>query len=121
MEENDQSNPDWMSPSVVQLSHYIEETLSEIFQRAVFVSNDRRLWQQIRLYAESFMHTLFLRGALKGKTAEEAFFVRCDDTTNTQADINSGAVNLLVGFAPLKPAEFVTVKIQLRKRDQISS
>jgi hypothetical protein len=58
------------------------------------------------------MHDLFRQGAFQGTSPREAYFVRCDRTTTTQTDINLGVVNILVGFAPLKPAEFVVIKLQ---------
>ena len=60
----------------------------------------------------SFMHTLFRQGAFQGTTSKEAYFVKCDKDTTTQNDIDRGIVNILVGFAPLKPAEFVVIKLQ---------
>jgi phage tail sheath protein FI len=80
-------------------------------QWAVFEPNDEPLWSELRLNIGAFMMTLFRQGAFQGSTASQAFFVKCDSETTTQADIDSGVVNVLVGFAPLKPAEFVVVKI----------
>ena len=60
----------------------------------------------------SFMHNLFRKGAFQGASAKDAYFVKCDGETTTQNDINLGIVNVIVGFAPLKPAEFVILKIQ---------
>ena len=73
--------------------------------------NDEDLWASLRLNIGSFMTTLFRQGAFQGSTPSQAFFVKVDHETTTQADINNGIVNVLVGFAPLKPAEFVVVKI----------
>ena len=78
----------------------------------VFEPNDEPLWAQIRLNIGAFMHDLFRQGAFQGSTPREAYFVKCDKETTTQNDINLGIVNILVGFAPLKPAEFVIIKIQ---------
>jgi len=78
----------------------------------VFEPNDEPLWAQIRLSVGSFLHGLFRQGAFQGKTPREAYLVKCDKETTTQADINAGRVNILVGFAPLKPAEFVFLQIQ---------
>jgi phage tail sheath protein FI len=78
----------------------------------VFESNDEPLWSQIRLNIGSFMHSLFRQGAFQGKSPKEAYFVKCDSETTTQDDRNKGIVNILVGFAPLKPAEFVIIKLQ---------
>ena len=78
----------------------------------VFEPNDEPLWAQIRLNVGAFMHDLFRQGAFQGSTPREAYFVKCDKETTTQNDINLGVVNIVVGFAPLKPAEFVVIKIQ---------
>ena len=78
----------------------------------VFEPNDEPLWAQIRLNVGAFMQNLFRQGAFQGTTPREAYFVKCDKETTTQNDINLGIVNILVGFAPLKPAEFVVIKIQ---------
>jgi phage tail sheath protein FI len=78
----------------------------------VFEPNDEPLWAQIRLNVGAFMHTLFRQGAFQGGSPKDAYFVACDKTTTTQNDINLGIVNIIVGFAPLKPAEFVVLKIQ---------
>lgn len=80
-------------------------------QWAVFEPNDEELWSQLRLNIGSFMTILFRRGAFQGATPKQAFFVKCDSETTTQNDIDQGIVNVLVGFAPLKPAEFMVVKI----------
>jgi phage tail sheath protein FI len=80
-------------------------------QWAVFEPNDEDLWSSLRLSIGSFMMNLFRQGAFQGATPTQAFFVKCDNETTTQADIDAGIVNVLVGFAPLKPAEFVVVKI----------
>jgi Bacteriophage tail sheath protein len=77
-----------------------------------FVTNDEPLWAQIRLNIGSFMQRLLRHGVFQGRTPREAYFVNCDAETTTQTDINLGIVNIVVGFAPLKPAEFVIIKIQ---------
>jgi uncharacterized protein len=91
---------------------FIEESLYRGLQWVVFEPNDEPLWAQIRLNAGAFMHNLFRQGAFQGKTPRDAYFVKCDKETTTQNDINLGIVNVIVGFAPLKPAEFVIIKIQ---------
>jgi uncharacterized protein len=78
----------------------------------VFQNNDPRLWQQIRLQVGSFMSGLFAAGAFAGATATAAYLVKCDSTTTTQTDIDNGIVNILVGFAPEKPAEFVILQLE---------
>jgi phage tail sheath protein FI len=91
---------------------FIEESLYRGLQFAVFEPNDEPLWAQIRLAAGSFMNGLFRQGAFAGQKASDAYFVQCDAITTTPNDINLGIVNVIVGFAPLKPAEFVVVTIQ---------
>jgi phage tail sheath protein FI len=91
---------------------FIEESLFRGSQWVVFEPNDEPLWAQIRLNIGAFMHNLFRQGAFQGKTPKDAYFVKCDKETTTQTDINLGIVNILVGFAPLKPAEFVVIKLQ---------
>jgi uncharacterized protein len=91
---------------------FIEESLYRGLQWVVFEPNDEPLWAQIRLNAGAFMHNLFRQGAFQGSTPRDAYFVKCDKETTTQNDINLGIVNIVVGFAPLKPAEFVFIKLQ---------
>ena len=91
---------------------FIEESLYRATQWVVFEPNDEPLWSQIRLNIGAFMHNLFRQGAFQGKTPKEAYLVKCDKETTTQNDINLGIVNILVAFAPLKPAEFVVIRIQ---------
>jgi hypothetical protein len=97
---------------VRRLALFLEESLYRGTQWVVFEPNDEPLWAQIRLNIGAFMHNLFRQGAFQGKTPREAYLVKCDSETTTQNDINLGIVNILVGFAPLKPAEFVVIKIQ---------
>ena len=77
----------------------------------VFEPNDEPLWASIRLNVSAFMDGLFRKQAFQGMTADQAYFVKCDSDTTTQADIDLGIVNILVGFAPLEPAEFVVITI----------
>lgn len=91
---------------------FIEESLYRGTHWVVFEPNDEPLWAQIRLNVGAFMHNLFRQGAFQGTTPRDAYLVKCDKETTTQNDVNLGIVNILVGFAPLKPAEFVIIKIQ---------
>lgn len=91
---------------------FLEESLLRALQWAVFEPNDEPLWSAIRLNVGAFMQTLFRQGAFQGASPRQAYFVKCDSETTTQNDINLGIVNLVVGFAPLKPAEFVVISIQ---------
>jgi len=102
----------WKYLPVRRLALYIEESLYRGTQWVVFEPNDEPLWAQIRLNIGAFMHTLFRQGAFQGTTPRDAYLVKCDKETTTQDDINRGVVNILVGFAPLKPAEFVIIQIQ---------
>jgi hypothetical protein len=102
----------WKYVPVRRLALYIEESLYRGTKWAVFEPNDEPLWAQLRLNIGSFMHDLFRRGAFQGRTPNEAYLVKCDKDTTTQSDIDHGIVNILVGFAPLKPAEFVVIQIQ---------
>ena len=95
-----------------RLALFLEESLYRGTQWVVFEPNDEPLWAQIRLNIGAFMNGLFRQGAFQGKTPQEAYFVKCDKETTTQADRNLGIVNIIVGFAPLKPAEFVVISIQ---------
>jgi len=97
---------------VRRLALFIEESLYRGTQWVVFEPNDEPLWAQIRLNVGAFMNNLFRKGAFQGTTPRQAYFVKCDKETTTQNDIDLGIVNIVVGFAPLKPAEFVIIKIQ---------
>lgn len=112
MEGNDRLASEWKYIPVRRLALYLEESLYRSTQWIVFEPNDEPLWAQIRLNIGAFMHSLFRQGAFQGTTPKDAYFVKCDKETTTQDDVNRGIVNILVGFAPLKPAEFVVIKIQ---------
>ncbi len=109
---DDQLASEWKYISIRRTALYIEESLFRGNQWVVFEPNDEPLWAQIRLNVGSFMHNLFRQGAFQGQSPAEAYFVKCDKETTTQDDIDRGVVNILVGFAPLKPAEFVIIKLQ---------
>jgi len=108
----DEIASEWKYVPVRRLALFLEESLYRGTQWVVFEPNDEPLWSQIRLNIGAFMHTLFRQGAFQGKTPQEAYMVQCDSTTTTQDEINLGIVNINVGFAPLKPAEFVIIKLQ---------
>ena len=108
----DQLTSEYKYVPVRRTALFIEESLYRGLQWVVFEPNDEPLWAQIRLNAGAFMNNLFRQGAFQGTTPREAYLVKCDKETTTQNDINLGIVNILVGFAPLKPAEFVIIKIQ---------
>lgn len=102
----------WKYLPIRRLALFIEESLFRGTQWVVFEPNDEPLWAQIRLNVGAFMQNLFRQGAFQGTTPRDAYLVKCDAETTTQDDRNRGVVNILVGFAPLKPAEFVVIKIQ---------
>jgi hypothetical protein len=93
---------------------YIEESIGRGLHWAVFEPNGDALWTRIRDDASAFMLDLFRRGALQGKRAEEAYFVKCDRQTMTSDDIDAGNVKVVVGFAPLRPSEFVNIHITVK-------
>ncbi len=109
---NDDRGSEWKYLPIRRLALFLEESLYRGTQWVVFEPNDEPLWAQIRLNVGAFMNSLFKQGAFQGTSARDAYFVKCDKETTTQNDINKGIVNILVGFAPLKPAEFVILKIQ---------
>jgi phage tail sheath protein FI len=109
--QNDRGS-EWKYVPVRRMALFLEESLYRGTQWVVFEPNDEPLWAQIRLNIGAFLQGLFRQGAFQGRSPREAYFVKCDSETTTQADINLGIVNILVGFAPLKPAEFVIIKLQ---------
>ena len=103
---------EWKYIPVRRLALMLEESLFRGTKWVVFEPNDEPLWAKIRLNVGAFMNSLFRQGAFQGSTPKDAYFVKCDAETTTQDDRNKGIVNIEVGFAPLKPAEFVVIKIQ---------
>jgi len=112
LEGSDALDSAWKYVPVRRLALHVEESLQRGLKWVVFEPNDESLWQQIRLSASSYLHTLFRQGAFKGSTPREAYFVKCDGETTTAEDVENGVVNVLVGIAPVRPTEFVVVKIQ---------
>jgi hypothetical protein len=108
----DESADEYKYLPVRRLALFLEESLYRGTQWVVFEPNDEPLWAQVRLNVGAFMQGLFRQGAFQGATAKDAYFVKCDSQTTTQNDINLGILNVIVGFAPLKPAEFVVIQIQ---------
>jgi phage tail sheath protein FI len=108
----DQLADDYKYIPVRRLALFLEESLFRGTQWVVFEPNDEPLWAQIRLNIGAFMQDQFRQGAFQGSTPQQAYFVKVDSETTTQTDINNGVVNIVVGFAPLKPAEFVIIQIQ---------
>ena len=96
---------------VRRMTLFIEQTLLANLRWVVFEPNDEPLWTAIRSSIESFLLSLFRQGGLQGSTPSEAFQVKCDSSTTTPTDQQNGIVNIVVAFAPLKPAEFVIIQI----------
>ena len=112
MSGSDSDTSEWKYISIRRLALFLEESLYRGTKWVVFEPNDEPLWAKIRLNLGAFMMRLFKQGAFQGSTPDKAFYVKCDGETTTQADRNLGIVNIEVGFAPLKPAEFVIIRIQ---------
>ncbi len=105
------SDAEWRYVPVRRTAIFLRTSIYYGIQWAVFEPNDEPLWSSLRLNLRSFMLTQFRAGAFQGAKPDDAFFVKCDASTTTQQDIDNGVVNILVGFAPLKPAEFVVLKL----------
>ena len=103
---------EWKYIPVRRTASYILRSLSEALRWAVHKPNGEQLWSQLRMNVTAFMQGLFHQGAFKGVSSREAFFVLCDASTTSADDINQGIVNIVVGFAPLKPAEFVVISLR---------
>jgi phage tail sheath protein FI len=112
LQGDDRLASEWKYIPVRRTALFLEESLYRGTHWVVFEPNADPLWAQIRLNVGAFMNTLFRQGAFAGTTPREAYFVKCDAETTTQDDVNLGIVNIAVGFAPLKPAEFVVIRIQ---------
>jgi len=107
------SDPDWKYVNVRRLIIFIEKSIDVGLQWVVFEPNADPLWARVRRTVSNFLTTLWRGGALEGTKPEEAYFVRCDRTTMTQADIDNGRLIVVIGVAPVKPAEFVIIRIGL--------
>jgi phage tail sheath protein FI len=109
---NDQAGSQWKYVPIRRLALFLESSLYDGTQWVVFEPNDETLWGQVRMNVGAFMQGLFLQGAFAGTTPQQAYFVKCDAENNPPASVALGVVNILVGFAPLYPAEFVVIQIQ---------
>lgn len=112
LDGSDQAASEWKYIPVRRLALFLEESLFRGTKWVVFEPNDEPLWAKIRMNLGAFMMRLFRQGAFQGSTPDKAFYVKCDAETTPQSDRDLGIVNIEVGFAPLKPAEFVIIKIQ---------
>lgn len=98
--------------AVRKLARQIEESVVSSLQWTTFEPNNQALWAQIETSVSAIMHTLFTQGAFQGTTPQQAYFVKCDSSTTTPADMANGVVNIVIGFAPIRPAEFVILTIR---------
>lgn len=111
--------PEWRYVPVRRTAIFIERSIYNGIQWAVFEGNDHLLWSSLRANIASFMDGLFRAGAFQGEKSADAYFVRCGlGDTMTQDDIDRGQVIVVVGFAPLKPAEFVIIRLQQKVNQQ---
>jgi phage tail sheath protein FI len=107
------SDTDWKYVNVRRLLIYIEHSIDRGVQSFVFEPNAEPLWARVKRTVSNFLTTVWRNGALEGTKAEEAFFVKCDRTTMTQDDIDNGRLICVIGVAPVKPAEYVIIRIGL--------
>jgi phage tail sheath protein FI len=107
------SDPDWKYVNVRRLLIFIENSIDRGLQYVVFEPNAEPLWARVRRSISNFLTTVWRNGGLEGTKPEEAYFVKCDRTTMTQTDIDNGRLICVVGVAPVKPAEFVIIRIGL--------
>lgn len=114
------SDAEYRYVPVRRLALFLERSIFNGIQYAVFEPNDENLWSSLRLNVGAFMTNMFRAGAFQGATPSQAFFVKCDSDTNPQSEIDAGVVNVLVGFAPVRPAEFVVLKISQKSADAAS-
>ena len=114
------SDPDYKYVPVRRLLIFLEESIDEGLQWVVFEPNHEPLWARVRRTISDFLRVVWRNGALEGTTEEQAFFVRCDRTTMTQTDIDNGRLICLVGVAPVKPAEYVIIRIGLKTAESES-
>jgi hypothetical protein len=108
---SDAAASDWKYVNLRRLAIFLEDSIRDGPKWAAFEPNGAPLWAKLRASIDAFMLGLWRNGALQGNSASEAYVVRCDATTMTRADIDNGVVNIVIGFAPVKPAEFVLITI----------
>ena len=110
----DPASNEWKYVPVRRTALFLEESIERGLQWAVFEPNDEPLWAEIRESVGTFMHDLFRAGAFHGHAPREAYFVRCDHDTMTKREREAGELVVLVGFAPIRPGEFVLLRIRAR-------
>jgi len=108
------TNSEWKYVSVRRLALFIEASIESGILWASFEPNGEPLWAKLREQAGSFLLNIWRQGAMQGAKPEEAYFMTCDRSTMTQLDIEKGLLNMFIGFAPVKPAEFVVLRIQIK-------
>ncbi len=113
------TDTEWQYVNVRRFSLFLERSIEVGLRWVVFEPNDEPLWAQVRAAVRVFLNGVFRQGFFPAAKPQDAFFVRCDRTTMTQDDINSGRLVVHVGFAPIRPAEFVILRIGVwaRARD----
>lgn len=111
----EQQEDEWRYIPVRRTALFIEESVLRGTHWVVFEPNDEPTWKGVRLAVGTFLHELFVGGAFAGETPQRSFFVRCGPDTMSERDIDNGILTIVVGFAPLRAAEFVTVRIQQKK------
>ena len=107
------ASSEWRYVPVRRLASFIEESIQKGTQWAVFEPNGQTLWASIERNVDAFLNTYWREGALAGTRPEAAYFVKCNSETMTQSDIEAGIINIQIGIAPLKPAEFIIIRIRL--------
>ena len=105
-------DPELKYINVRRLMNFIEESIFRSIKWAVFEPNNESLWGKIRLQINGFLSDLYSKGAFQGPTPAASYFVQCDGKTTTPLDIDLGIVNVLIGVAPSKPAEFIVLSFQ---------
>ena len=113
LDSDNERGSEWKYVPVRRMALFLEESIVRGTKWAMFEPNDEPLWAQLRLSVGAFMYGLFRQSAFQGATAAQAWFVKCDRDTTAQADIDRGVVNVVVGFAPIRAAEFVVLRIAL--------
>ncbi len=106
------TSPEWRYLAVLRTALFLQESIDRGTRWARFEPNDEVLWGRIRDDVTAFLGDLLRRGALAGTTPRDAYLVKCDAGTTTQDDVDRGVVNVVVGFAPVRPSEFVTIQLQ---------
>ena len=111
---NPNSQPGWQYINVRRFTEYLEQSISQGVRFAVFENNNSALWARVTHSINNFLMSQWLQGSLQGKKKQEAYFVRCDSSTMSQNDLDNGRLVALVGFAPVLPAEFVVIQIEIQ-------